>query len=435
MSQERYRGILTEVAEQPLRLLIVSERGQNWLETIYTYSGSASQWELTAHTHVEAMHLGHESGPDVVVLELGTDLGAVRLLLDHAKLAWPHTVFIVFSQEEISEFQPLIAAYGDMPILHNPAPRELCERIEQEASALSYGLLRGLSLPSLLQMMQWERKSGAILVHSAATWGRLHLLRGELVEAYVHASEQTGEAAALEILSWDKTTLFLERSYHNQHQSIARSLPNLLMEAVLLQDEDVRSEGQMKRHHAEEFHPEMFDFEDAEEGETEIDSQTAARSRDDPEFPPSERPAAEAAPLSFPTLAGTTDEKRHKEIHPMENVKTILDSVMSGIDGAMAAALVDYSSGMALGTAGSGINLDVAAAGNTDVVRAKLRTMESLGIQGSIEDILITLDTQYHIIYLVPGKSLFMYLVLSKDRANLAMARYRLKSLTSDLQV
>ncbi len=119
----------------------------------------------------------------------------------------------------------------------------------------------------------------------------------------------------------------------------------------------------------------------------------------------------------------------------MENVKTILDSVMSGIDGAMAAALVDYSSGMALGTAGSGINLDVAAAGNTDVVRAKLRTMESLGIQGSIEDILITLDTQYHIIYLVPGKSLFMYLVLSKDRANLAMARYRLKSLTSDLQV
>lgn len=97
MSQERYRGILTEVAEQPLRLLIVSERGQNWLETIYTYSGSASQWELTAHTHVEAVHLGHESGLDVVVLELGTALGAVRLLLDHAKLAWPHTVFIVFS--------------------------------------------------------------------------------------------------------------------------------------------------------------------------------------------------------------------------------------------------------------------------------------------------------------------------------------------------
>ena len=90
---------------------------------------------------------------------------------------------------------------------------------------------------------------------------------------------------------------------------------------------------------------------------------------------------------------------------------------------------------MALGTLGSGLNLDMAAAGNTEVVRAKLRTMESLGIQGSIEDILITLDTQYHIIYLVPNKSLFMYLVLSKDRANLAMARYKLKALTADLKI
>ncbi|MFK7604361.1 roadblock/LC7 domain-containing protein [Deinococcus sp. SM5_A1] len=100
----------------------------------------------------------------------------------------------------------------------------------------------------------------------------------------------------------------------------------------------------------------------------------------------------------------------------------------------MAAALVDYESGMALGTMGSGVNLDVAA-GNTEVVRTKLRTMKSLGIDGEIEDILITLQNQYHIIYMVPGQTLFLYLVLAKDKANLAMARYKLKALGKDITI
>ena len=94
------------------------------------------------------------------------------------------------------------------------------------------------------------------------------------------------------------------------------------------------------------------------------------------------------------------------------------------IDGAMCAALVDANSGMMLGSAGSGLDLELAAAGNTEVVRAKLRTMKSLGLGDTIEDILITLTKQYHIIRPVQAKpGIFVYLVLDKSRANLAMAR------------
>ena len=118
----------------------------------------------------------------------------------------------------------------------------------------------------------------------------------------------------------------------------------------------------------------------------------------------------------------------------MSNLNATLESAISSIDGATAAALVDYGSGMALGMVGSGVNLEVAAAGNTDVVRAKMRTMQSLGIDGNIEDILITLDTQYHIIYILENQ-LFLYLVLQKDRANLALARYKLKALGTALKV
>ncbi len=123
----------------------------------------------------------------------------------------------------------------------------------------------------------------------------------------------------------------------------------------------------------------------------------------------------------------------------MPDMDTAMKEAMN-IDGAIGVALVDYTSGMALGLAGGTKDLDltVAAAGNTDVVRAKLRTMEMLNLKDGIEDILITLGSQYHLIRPLTGRSgkgLFLYLALLKNRANLAMARHQLKKIEEDLDV
>jgi hypothetical protein len=122
------------------------------------------------------------------------------------------------------------------------------------------------------------------------------------------------------------------------------------------------------------------------------------------------------------------------------NVEVSLKEMMAGTEGALGAAVVDYTSGMALGTLGGSKNLDltVAAAGNTDVIRAKVRTMEALGLKGQIEDILITLDSQYHLIRLITGRGgngLFLYLVLDKARSNLAMARHQLKRVEGEIEI
>ncbi|KNE83720.1 MULTISPECIES: hypothetical protein [Streptomyces] len=124
----------------------------------------------------------------------------------------------------------------------------------------------------------------------------------------------------------------------------------------------------------------------------------------------------------------------------MSNTETALKETMTSIEGAVGVALVDFNSGMALGTLGGGKDLDlgVAAAGNTDVVRAKVRTMEHLGLKDEIEDILITLGSQYHLIRLMKGRGksgLFLYLALDRGRANLAMARHQLKQIEAGLEV
>lgn len=124
----------------------------------------------------------------------------------------------------------------------------------------------------------------------------------------------------------------------------------------------------------------------------------------------------------------------------MANTEASLKEAMTSIEGAIGAALVDYTSGMALGTVGGGKDLDlnVAAAGNTDVVRAKVRTLEHLGLQEEIEDILITLGGQYHLLRLLKSRDnsgLFLYLALDKGRANLAMARHQLRKIEAGLEV
>ncbi|MFF2079423.1 hypothetical protein ACFVXG_32300 [Kitasatospora sp. NPDC058162] len=124
----------------------------------------------------------------------------------------------------------------------------------------------------------------------------------------------------------------------------------------------------------------------------------------------------------------------------MANLETSLKDAMS-IDGAIGVALVDYGSGMALGSLGDGgeLDLNVAAAGNTDVVRAKMRAMEMLNLHdNAIEDILITLTNQYHMVRPLTAptaRGLFLFLVLNRERSNLAMARHRLKQIEFSLEV
>ena len=119
----------------------------------------------------------------------------------------------------------------------------------------------------------------------------------------------------------------------------------------------------------------------------------------------------------------------------MSNVTESLERLVE-LAGARCAALVDSNSGMVLGHAGSDDGLDIAAAANTEVVRAQLKSMATLGSTDAIDDILITLSTQFDIVRpLAANPSIFLYLAMDNNKSNMALARFKVAECEAQLEL
>lgn len=107
------------------------------------------------------------------------------------------------------------------------------------------------------------------------------------------------------------------------------------------------------------------------------------------------------------------------------------------ISGFLGSCLVDSDSGLMLASeGGQGIDLEAAAALNTQVVRAEHEVIAALGLDDRIEDILITMTRQLHFIRpLEATPEVFLYVALDKKTANLGMARMQVNKIESGLKL
>jgi hypothetical protein len=112
----------------------------------------------------------------------------------------------------------------------------------------------------------------------------------------------------------------------------------------------------------------------------------------------------------------------------------LLQNAMS-LQGAVSGALIDLEDGDCIASAGneSALSLSLVGTVNARILRAKLRLLQDLEHEGTIEDMIITLSGQYHLIRLIQKhKQLpcsFFYLVLDRSRGNLTMARRALAAM------
>lgn len=107
-----------------------------------------------------------------------------------------------------------------------------------------------------------------------------------------------------------------------------------------------------------------------------------------------------------------------------KQLNDMLEKISGDANGFIAASLVDLDSGMTLAIKATRTEFDLTAASayNSELVKQKLKIMRTLGLTGTIEDMLITLTDQIHLIKLV-GPNTFLYLAVDKKQSNIALVR------------
>lgn len=159
-------------------------------------------------------------------------------------------------------------------------------------------------------------------------------------------------------------------------------------------------------------------------------------------------PAISAAPAIPTTTPRTTTEEAQETAQSKPNTitkKPEKEQVMANLDisglsdigGFIGACLVDSETGLMMASEGGGkLDLEAAGAANTEVVKAKLAAIEMLGLNDQIDDILITLGKQFHLIRpLQDTPTVFLYVALDKKAANLGMARVQVKNVEKGLKL
>jgi DNA-binding response OmpR family regulator len=371
------------------------------------------------HAFVDSTEAAAHLDRGAPISALITDIRMPRLdgvdLLVRARARDPLVPAVIMTAFSSATLASQIATFGTVEYLEKPfSVSTFTSAVGRVLHSQNLGFSGALALdglPDLIQLCALSTATSALRVRRDDRSGTIWFDRGNVVHAEEGVRE--GADAFYEIVRWTGGEFSVERGAVTRKRTVMNKPTELLMEALRRQDEDIvgasiAAEGSVD---------ELFDF----------DVDLAIREFDAPWEGPAPSQATEEAP----------SQPRTPEKNAMANIQLNLEK-LRGIDGYVGSCLVDSESGMTLGLDGGGaaLNLEVAAAGNTEVIRAKRKAMKALNLRDEIEDILITLGRQYHIMRPLRARpAVFYYVALDRQRANLAMARMALADTEKALEL
>lgn len=103
----------------------------------------------------------------------------------------------------------------------------------------------------------------------------------------------------------------------------------------------------------------------------------------------------------------------------------MIAKIEADVSGVIACSAVDLESGMTLAAKSNQQDFDlaVASAYNSELVKQKMKIMKALNLKSTLEDILLTLSDQIHVIRMLPGGKGFLYLAADRSSTNVAILR------------
>lgn len=273
-------------------------------------------------------------------------------------------------------------AYLPKPFTFQGLREALLRVMQTPAPSAFSGAIAVNMLGEVVQLYGLASRTGALQVDSPAGVGVIHFDAGRVVHATSPGAQ--GVAAFNEVLSWTSGQFAWSADSTTEH-TIHLGLSELLLEAYRLRDEASVSRST------------TFDFD-------ELDAQ-------------------------FEELEAGIPEPR---------TDNVLDTLtrLKRAEGFLGAALFDIERNECLGSLdGHGVEaVSRMVGGHVELVQAKRRTIARLELDDELEDIVISLSREYHLVRLVKRQpQLFFFLTLDRSRANLAMARYLLSDVEKDV--
>jgi DNA-binding response OmpR family regulator len=414
-------------------LLVDDEEALVWSLSSRLGKARPSYLVDTAHDGATALEKIQRSGVDLLVADIRMPgMSGIDLIIEARRLrpSLPVVMMTAFKTPDALQLANAAAtSFLDKPFEFERFLSVVDAALATKANGFS-GAISVQTLPDIVQLYLVSNATGALRIRHGHDDGEIWFRDSRIVHA-THSSGLEGEEAFYAIMVWSGGDFSMRVGASPVSETIRNNPTELLMESCRLLDERRYGDGVMTQRSGWTITPpsdpdSLFGDDDAgSEGAPTPALESSSSLSSDGITPP----GAQSAP--------PTQTSPHQP--PKENIMNIKDSLakLNSIDGFIGAALVDGESGMLLGHEGGGsMNLEIAAAGNTEVVKGKRKTMANLGIKDAIEDILISLTKQYHLIRpLRTRPTLFFYVALDRSRANLAMARIALADVEQDLQV
>lgn len=341
----------------------------------------------TAGSGLEAITVLEAERVDLVLTDLRMPEMDGFELLAHLRRNFAGLPVIVMTALGGSEMETQLAGAVEcftkpfnVPVLKAKVRELLAQRVK--------GRVENITLPSFLQLLELERKTCTLAITSLGRAGGLFFRTGRLVGA--STGELSGQAAALEIVTWEDADIEILDVCPEVETEIGAGLSYLLMEGMRLQDE--RENGQAPH-------------------------------------------AAATAPAA--TGESRPGRRRRPELDALGPMAEALKRGRS-IKGALGLVLVDTETGAVADSGSFSENLELGeemAGAVAELLREQRRAVRRAGGTEALEEILLTTSERYYMARgLGSGDDHFLLLVLDRHQGNLARAQLDLVSIERALE-